>query len=641
MKPAYAIVLFAIGCLAVPRLSAQDFQPIVTNSTVNVTNNAVVAVAETEVLETVVTTNLATYVGPETKSSGYVAANWDVDEVPTNTVESVHGRYDVLDVSSFIDCTDCFTNWIEELDGYGVFTTNYWTLQTNVVDFVTNHVGQYDIVIDGNSEQDSVVEFSTANPSTAYGFVTVSENDTVEFRTGNATVRHNIEGLRNAGTFQVFAYSGSSNGRDCYTTIASAVTNLPGATLHVEVATTGRNQNDAALTLPFEGFVNHGDVHMIQKVSDRNTATLSLSGDGGTFVNNGLVWLSARGSRSDGRNSTFAGLYLPAKTHNIHGAFMGTGRIWMEERDKNPSHPRHVRINSSSTWLTLTNDVAHAIEGSGLIEGGICLVNAGLVMQTGTNGHLDLRQPTMYNGFSSSYTSWQKRIINLPTGRMVAAGGGGRGLFIGNTDTVSTRPNGFENYGLLEARTGAFISFRKNTTQGEGTSTSIIPEILVQSGTWAGGGEFHTLRPLQLDDNAVLSPGDLHAEDAFGSVLTNGTGVSTFGLLTFTNALILSSATTLDFQFRDAEEGRGMGYDSVHVGGPLTLDGVLDVSAPSGLIREGDYTLFTCPPGELTDNGLELGSIPDGSGTPIIDVDADAGIVSLFFPPRRTLVIIR
>lgn len=640
MKHAYAAILAAIGCLAIPRLQAQEPPPVVTNITVNVTNDSAFVVAQTEVLATVATTNLATYVGPAT-GSGFVATNWDPDVVPTNTSVSVRAYYDVLDVASLLDHTDYVTNWIEELGGYAEIATNYWTLQTNVIDFVTNHVDQYDISVDANPGQSSVVTFETVNAFTAYGFATISEGDTVAFRNGNASVQHRIEGFRNAGTFQVLGNSGSSNGRDCRVTINAAVTNLSGATIHVQETGTGRNQNDAQLTLPLEGFVNQGQVHIIQNVADRDTANLSLSGDGGTFVNNGFVWVSARGSRSDDRFTVFAGVSMPATTHNIFATFTGTGRIWMEERNKNPSYPRHVRMNSSSTWLTLTNDVAHTIEGSGPIDGGICLVNAGLVMQTGTNGNLELNQPTMYNGVSGTYTSWKKRIINLATGRMVASGGGGKGLYIGNTDTTATRPNGFENYGLLEARTGTFISFRKNTTQGSGTSTSIIPEVLIQSGTWAGGGEFRTLRPLQLDDEAVLSPGDLYVEDALGNALTNGTGVSTIGLLTFTNALALSSATTLAFQLRDAAPGRGTGYDSVHVGGPLTLDGVLDISAPDGRIREGIYTLFSCPPSELTDNGLVIGTLPAGSSTPQIIVDDDAGTVCLAFPPTVTLILVR
>lgn len=637
MKHTYAAILAVVSCLAIPRLSAQD---VVTNITINVTNDSVFVVSETEVIATVTMTNLATYVGPAA-GSGLVAANWDFGVVPTNTIQSVHGYYGVLDVSSLLDHTDCITNWIEELGGYGAFTTNYWTLQTNAIDFVTNRIDQYDISVDDNAGQDSVVTFSTLDASTSYGFAVLAEGDTVAFRNGNATVQHLIEGLRNAGTFQVLGNAGSVNGRDCRATINAAVTNLPGATIHVQETGTNRNQNDAQLTLPLEGLSNDGNIFVIQNVSDRVTATLSLSGDGGTFVNNGLVWLSARGSRSDTRYTVFAGMSLPSTTFNIFATFTGTGRIWMEERDKNPSYPRHVRLSSSSYWLTLTNDVAHTIEGSGPIDGGICLVNAGLVMQTGTNGTLELNQPTMVNDVSGTYSSWQKRIINLPTGRMVASGSGGKGLAIGNTSTTASRPNGFENYGLLEARTGSYISFRKNTTQGEGTSTTIIPAILVQSGTWAGGGEFHTLRPLQLDDNAVLSPGDLYAEDAFGNALTNGTGVSTIGLLSFTNALALSSSTTLAFQLCDAETARGTGYDSVHAGGPLTLDGVLDISAPSGRIREGTYTIFTCPPGELTDNGLDLGSIPAGNGTPAIVVDSAAGTVSVFFAPPVTLMIIR
>jgi hypothetical protein len=543
MKHAHAAILAAIGCIAIPRLQAQEPPPVVTNITVNVTNDSALVVSGTEVLATVATTNLATYVGPAA-GSGFVAANWDLGVVPTNTTASVHAYYDVLDVVSLLGHTDYVTNWIEELGGYAEIATNYWTLQTNAIELVTNHVSQYDVLVDSNAGQASVVTFATVNASTAYGFAELSEGDTVAFRNGDASVQHRIEGLRNAGTFQVLGNAGSSNGKDCRATINAAVTNLPGATIHVQETGTGRNQNDAQLTLPLGGFVNDGEVLIIQNVADRDTANLSLSGDGGTFVNNGLVWVSSRGSRSDDRFTVYSGMSLPATTHNIHGTFTGTGRIWMEERDKNPSYPRHVRLTSSSTWLTLTNDVAHTIQGSGPIDGGICLANAGLVMQTGTNGNLELNQPTMYNAVSGTYTSWQKRIVNLPTGRMVAAGGGGKGLAIGNPDTTANRPNGFENYGLLEARTDSFVAFRLNTTQGSGTSTTIIPAILVQSGTWAGGGEFRTLRPLQLDDDAVLSPGDLYAEDAFGNVLTNGTGVSAIGLITFTNALALSSGTT-------------------------------------------------------------------------------------------------
>jgi hypothetical protein len=150
IKHAYAAILAAVSCLAVPRLSAQE--PVVTNITVNVTNNSVFVVSETEVIATVAMTNLTTYVGPAA-GSGFVAANWDLGVVPTNTIESVHGYYDVLDVSSLLDHTDCVTNWIEELGGYGEFTTNYWTLQTNAVEFVTNRIDQYDISVDGNAGQ--------------------------------------------------------------------------------------------------------------------------------------------------------------------------------------------------------------------------------------------------------------------------------------------------------------------------------------------------------------------------------------------------------------------------------------------------------------------------------------------------------
>jgi hypothetical protein len=68
---------------------------------------------------------------------------------------------------------------------------------------------------------------------------------------------------------------------------------------------------------------------------------------------------------------------------------------------------------------------------------------------------------------------------------------------------------------------------------------------------------------------------------------------------------------------------------------------VLEISAPDGRIREGTYTLFSCPPGELTDNGLVIGTLPAGSSTPEIIVDNDAGTVCLAFPPTVTLILLR
>lgn len=78
----------------------------------------------------------------------------------------------------------------------------------------------------------------------------------------------------------------------------------------------------------------------------------------------------------------------------------------------------------------------------------------------------------------------------------------------------------------------------------------------------------------------------------------------TFGTLTV-SSLALNAGSQLDFQLRDGS------HDQVAVNGPLTLDGVLNVAAPSGLTL-GIYRLFDYT-GAFTNNGLVLGTLPPGT----------------------------
>jgi fibronectin-binding autotransporter adhesin len=489
-------------------------------------------------------------------------------------------------------------------------------MDTNNWDTATIPNGEdADVLIDGSAGQNTTVTYTTAVASRTNGYVTVEAGDSLRLGksyAGSATFH--MMGVTNRGSLRLSA-SATANGQS--TTIISyetnAVFNAAGAMIEIQGATTGRNRVYGNVRVPFSNG-NDGTILVQQPMADRNGVQFELSGTG-AFVNNGLIHLRVYG------NASFDGYYAKMAMTSADAApvssLLGTGRIWLDMDDLPVRSEGAASLAASATTHLLTNGIQHVVEGGGTVQTG--LVNLGLIRASGTNGYLSIQNSSIdvYNG---------KAIINEASGRLVAAGP--CGMHVGTTGSA---PSQFLNYGLMEARTGSFISFRKLTTTSASKSTPATTMIL--EGTVAGGGQFiNNFRPIQLASTATLSPGDLSNDD--------GTGFSTTGQITFVTNLILNATTALDFQLGRAAVA-GIDYDSVAVVGSLTLDGVLNLSTLPGFGNGGTYTIFTCAPGGLTDNGLALGSLPAGFGEPQLDVDAVAGTVSLFFPPRRTVLIIR
>jgi len=85
------------------------------------------------------------------------------------------------------------------------------------------------------------------------------------------------------------------------------------------------------------------------------------------------------------------------------------------------------------------------------------------------------------------------------------------------------------------------------------------------------------------------------------------------GTLDIDGDLALAGGSVLNFEFGEAGVAGGALNDLVNVGGDLTLDGTINVTSSSGgYFGGGIYRVFNYT-GALTDNGLELGSMPVGS----------------------------
>ena len=149
-----------------------------------------------------------------------------------------------------------------------------------------------------------------------------------------------------------------------------------------------------------------------------------------------------------------------------------------------------------------------------------------------------------------------------------------------------------------------------------GNQSAAAGAVTVQSGatlrgTGTIGGDVSIL------DGATLAPGAASA----GTLAINGN-------------LALATNATLNYRFGQAGTVGGALNDLVTVGGNLTLDGTINVTAtPSGSFGPGIYRVFTYA-GALTDNGLALGSVPGASDVTV--QTSVAGQVNLVYAPPTT-----
>ncbi|WP_338576687.1 autotransporter-associated beta strand repeat-containing protein [Brevundimonas olei] len=147
-------------------------------------------------------------------------------------------------------------------------------------------------------------------------------------------------------------------------------------------------------------------------------------------------------------------------------------------------------------------------------------------------------------------------------------------------------------------------------TGGTGGVTVDSGVVLVNGDYSAMGGLSHVASGATLGGKGVIG-GDVSIAD--GGVLSPGAGAP--GALTIGGDLYLSGGSRLAFDLGEANVAGGALNDQVVVGGDLTLDGVLDVTVPTGGAFDiGVYRLFDYG-GVLTNNGPTLGSLPGGDAS--------------------------
>jgi fibronectin-binding autotransporter adhesin len=250
-------------------------------------------------------------------------------------------------------------------------------------------------------------------------------------------------------------------------------------------------------------------------------------------------------------------------------------------------------LNSAFSQVILTN--GGTLKLSANVSQLLTTAGANIRMRlgdTGTGGIIDT------NGFN---TTIDKEIIDVTgqAGKLTKQGAGTLTLAATNTYTGATTVAA----GSLILNNGSI-------------STSTLTT--VQSGATIGG--VGTVGALAIDADGTLAPG-----------LSPGT--------LNTGTLTLAGSSALNFELNPADTTVGSAInDLVDVTGGLTLDGILNVTPTSGdflSVAQGTaWRLFNYT-GTLTDNTLDLGSMPALGGSFTWGIDTDTpGQVNLVVIPE-------
>ncbi|KAF1003677.1 MAG: Adhesin BmaC autotransporter [Luteibacter sp.] len=244
--------------------------------------------------------------------------------------------------------------------------------------------------------------------------------------------------------------------------------------------------------------------------------------------------------------------------------------------------------------LGKTGDGMLVLTGSNTYTGGTSVT--GGVLQLGAGGTTGSVQGAIANDAQV----WFNRADTVMLGNVISGSGAVRQA--GNGTTVLTGSNSYAGSTTVD-RGALFVN---------GDQTAATGDTTVASGATLGGRGVIG-GSVTVADGATLSPGDNN--------ITPGT-------LTIGRNLQLNQGSSLDYSFGQANVAGGPFNDLTRVGGDLVLDGTLNVKvSPGGSFDTGIYRVIGYK-GALTDNGLDIGTIPSPDFFVQTSVDKQVNLVN-------------
>ncbi|WP_080693549.1 autotransporter outer membrane beta-barrel domain-containing protein [Pseudomonas chlororaphis] len=314
----------------------------------------------------------------------------------------------------------------------------------------------------------------------------------------------------------------------------------------------------------------------------------SITGDGPRFI-------AGNGKDAGAGSGVYIGaVQAPTGTlinNESSGAIKGTVYGIYSGAAAMPSDPGPVSVTNAGT---IAGQAGIALNGAGGT-----VVNAGTI--TGSGGNAIVFDQ------SGSFTN----TLTLDTGSVLNGNVlGGKG-----TNQLILRGTGRED-------ASKFFNLQTLSMQGSDWTLAgtgrFATSATVNSGTLRVDGSLVTPMTTVHSGATLAGSGTIVGDVINSGTLAPGSTNNPIGTLTIDGNLTLTSSSVLDYQLGQAGAAGGVLNDLTQVSGNLTLDGTLNVStSPGGTYGPGIYRIFNYG-GVLTDNGLRLGKMPEGSDNSLL-----------------------
>lgn len=360
-----------------------------------------------------------------------------------------------------------------------------------------------------------------------------------------------------------------------------------------------------------------GSTSLLKKGVGQLTLSTANTYSGGTSIEAGTV-VSGHASALGTGTVTLAGGTWAMGRLSPSNAVVVTADSAISGGDAGGTHGIKAMSGAAITTITATN--VFDFEGSmSSYSGLLVLTGTGSYRFNGSGGSssadfdlgtrsLSGRNGGTYQLGSLTGASGSMLTNNSATGVTFVIGGNGKssvfagGISNGNGTTSLTKTGGGE------------LILSGNATHGGNTS--------VAAGTLLVNGAL-TASTTTVNSGAILAGSGTVAATTISSGGRLSPGQQGPGTLTINGALNLNAGSMLDMDL-------GRQQDRISVTGALVLNGSLNVSDLGGLI--GDYVLITYT-GNLSGNGLSIGTVPDGLSCTLST--ATPGQVRLRVQPNR------
>ncbi|MFZ4288163.1 autotransporter-associated beta strand repeat-containing protein [Variovorax sp. HJSM1_2] len=360
-----------------------------------------------------------------------------------------------------------------------------------------------------------------------------------------------------------------------------------GTSRNVVLSTAGTVESFNGSTLTLGGIISGGSALTVNSAGAPG-GTVVLNGTntytGGTLLRGGV---RAEVSRDANLGAAAGALDIAAGTLATTASFTSA---------------RSMVLNAGGATI----DVAptSTLIASGVISG------SGSALQKSNTGTLILTGANTYSAGTTVNAG------TLQVGNGGTTGSMGTGNVTNNSALVFNRSNAFA-YGGAISGTGSLTLGGAGATTLSGNNSYTGATQVTAGSLYVNGNQTSATGLTTVASGATLGGSGTIGGSvtvANGATLAPGT-IGAGGTLNIRGALSLSSGSVLNYDLGQPDTVGGLYNDQVVVGGALTLDGTLNVSATSGgAFGAGVYRLMTYT-GALTNNGLAFGTSPAGTSS--------------------------